>query len=315
MEPSALSGESLLSRIRFRHVSCFVAIAQERNLRRAAERLHLSQPAVSKTLGELEALAGMQLVERGRQGARLTAAGEQFLRHAVSVTQALEAATAALTGAGEASAPVVHVGALPTVASSQLPQAIARLHAQRPHAGVRLRTGTNVELLAALKAGELDFIVGRMAEPDAMQGLSFELLYAEPLALVVRPGHPLLAQPGASASLQAVLDYPLVIAMSGTVPRHHTDALFQTHGLRLPPGVTETLSVSVARLLACRSDAVWITPERAARDDLAHGGLVRLDIPTSATKEPVGLLRRSASEMSELAGAFMELLGELAQEP
>jgi hypothetical protein len=43
--------------------------------------------------------------------------------------------------------------------------------------------------------------------------------------------------------------------------------------------------------------------------------LVRLDIPTSATKEPVGLLRRSASEMSELAGAFMELLGELAQEP
>ncbi len=315
MENPAASGEARLSRIRFRHLSCFVAIAQERNLRRAAERLHLSQPAISKTLGELEALAGVRLVERGRQGARLTSAGEQFLRHAVGVTQALEAATAALAGTGESSTPMVQVGALPTVASGLLPQAIARLHAERPHAGVRLRTGTNVELLAALKAGELDFVVGRMSEPDMMQGLSFELLYAEPLALVVRPGHPLLSQRGAAASLQAVLDYPLVIATAGTVPRHHTEALFQTHGLRLPPGTTETLSVSVSRLLACRSDAVWITPERTARDDLEHGWLARLDIPTSGTKEPVGLLLRSAAESTALARAFMETLAELARMP
>ncbi|ANJ72499.1 pca operon transcription factor PcaQ [Ralstonia insidiosa] len=311
MDRPALPGD-LPSRIRFRHLSCFVAIAQERNLRRAAERLHLSQPAVSKTLGELEALAGVQLVERGRQGARLTAAGEQFLRHAVGVTQALESATAALMGSGEASAPVVHVGALPTVASGLLPQAIAALHAQRPHAGVRLRTGTNAELLAALKAGELDFVVGRMAEPTMMQGLSFELLYAEALALVVRPQHPLALSANGVTSLQAVLDYPLVIATPGTVPRHHTDALFQTHGLRLPAGVTETLSVSVARLLARRSDAIWITPERAAQDDLSQGWLTRLNLPTPGTGEPVGLLRRSAATPTELADAFMETLRALA---
>ncbi|WP_455275316.1 pca operon transcription factor PcaQ [Ralstonia thomasii] len=307
MENSLLPSD-LPSRIRFRHLSCFVAIAQERNLRRAAERLHLSQPAVSKTLGELEALAGVQLVERGRQGARLTAAGEQFLRHAVVVTQALESATAALMGSGETSTPVVHVGALPTVASGLLPQAIAELHAQRPHAGVRLRTGTNAELLAALKAGELDFVVGRMAEPTMMHGLSFELLYAEALALVVRPQHPLALSASGAVSMQGVLDYPLVIAAPDTVPRHHTEALFQTHGLRLPAGVTETLSVSVARLLARRSDAVWITPERAALDDLSQGWLTRLNLPTPGTAEPVGLLRRSAATPSELAGAFMDTL-------
>ncbi|MEF9388330.1 pca operon transcription factor PcaQ [Ralstonia solanacearum species complex bacterium KE056] len=313
MENPAAPGEALQSRIRFRHLSCFVAIAQERNLRRAAERLHLSQPAVSKTLGELEALSGAQLVERGRHGARLTAAGEHFLRYAVGATQALDAAATALGGTGEPAPPILEIGALPTVASGLLPEAIARLHALRPHAGVRLRTGTNADLLAALKAGELDLVVGRMAEPAMMQGLSFELLYAEPLALVVRPGHPLMAEPGASASLPAVLDYPLVISPPGTVPRHHTEALFQTHGLRLPPGVTETLSVSVARLLACRSDAVWITPERAARDDMEHGWLVRLDLPTSATKEPVGLLRRSADTPDELAAALMAVLASQVQ--
>lgn len=130
MEYPAASGEALLSRIRFRHLSCFVAIAQERNLRRAAERLHLSQPAVSKTLGELEALSGARLVERGRHGARLTAAGERFLRYAVSATQALDAAAAALGGTGEPAPSVVEIGALPTVASGLL-------HALRPHACAR----------------------------------------------------------------------------------------------------------------------------------------------------------------------------------
>ena len=60
-----------LSRIRLRHLSCFVAVAQERTLARAAARLHLSQPAVSKTLAELEDLAGRRLVERSRAGTQL----------------------------------------------------------------------------------------------------------------------------------------------------------------------------------------------------------------------------------------------------
>src|SRR6266700_71194 len=66
-----------LSRIRLRHLTCFVVVAQERTLARAAGRLHLSQPAVSKTLAELEDLAGRRLVDRGRAGAQLTQAGEQ----------------------------------------------------------------------------------------------------------------------------------------------------------------------------------------------------------------------------------------------
>src|SRR5438132_13892644 len=69
------------SRIRLRHLTCFVVVAQERTLARAAARLHLSQPAVSKTLAELEDLAGRRLVERGRAGTALTPAGEQFLKY------------------------------------------------------------------------------------------------------------------------------------------------------------------------------------------------------------------------------------------
>src|SRR5689334_18198713 len=187
----ALPVNATSSRIRLRHLTCFVAVAQERTLARAAGRLHLSQPAVSKTLAELEDLAGRRLVERGRAGTQLTPAGEEFLRYAVDVTQALESAAAVLSGAAVPIAPTLRVGALPTVAGGLLVEALARLRERRPHAGVSVRLGDNPELLAWLKSGEIDVAVGRMAEPAMMQGVSFELRYAESLAVVTRPQHPL----------------------------------------------------------------------------------------------------------------------------
>ncbi len=166
-----------------------MVVAQERTLARAAERLHLSQPAVSKTLTELERLAGHQLLERGRGGTQLTQAGERFLRYAVDVTRALDSAAAALTADEEPRYPTVAVSALPTAAGGLLARAIIALRERRPHAGVRVRTGHNPELIAALRAGEVDFALGRIAEPAMMTGVSFELLYAESLAVVTRPQH------------------------------------------------------------------------------------------------------------------------------
>jgi len=295
--------------LRLRHLTCFVVVAQERTLARAAQRLHLSQPAVSKTLAELEALAGRRLVERGRAGARLTQAGEQFLRYAVDVTQAMESAAGALTRSGTPPAPAAAVGALPTVACGPLAQAIARLLRRRPHAGISVRTASNPELLAALRAGEVDFAVGRMAEPAMMQGVSFELLYAESLAVVARPRHPLA---GKTLSPLALLDYPLVIPGAGTAPRHNAEAFFQAHGVALPPGCTQTQSVSAARALTLLSDAVWITPRHAVQLDIDSGWLCGLGVPVPAGAEPVGLLRRNEAIRSDLAEQLMDILRELS---
>jgi DNA-binding transcriptional LysR family regulator len=295
--------------LRLRHLTCFVVVAQERTLAHAAQRLHLSQPAVSKTLAELEALAGRRLVERGRAGAQLTQAGEQFLRYAVDVTQAMESAAGALTRSGTPPAPAAAVGALPTVACGPLAQAIARLRLRRPHAGISVRTASNPELLAALRAGEVDFAVGRMAEPAMMQGVSFELLYAESLAIVTRPRHPLA---GKSLSPLALLDYPLVIPGAGTAPRHNAEAFFQAHGIALPPGCTQTQSVSAARALTLLSDAVWITPQHAVQFDIDSGWLCGLSVPVPGGAEPVGLLRRSEANRSDLAEQLMDILRELS---
>jgi DNA-binding transcriptional LysR family regulator len=309
---AASAASVALSRIRLRHLSCFVVVAQERTLARAADRLHLSQPAVSKTLSELERLAGRQLVERGRAGTRLTTAGEQFLRYAVDVTRALESAATALTAAEPRRFPTAQVAALPTVAGGLLAEAIARLQQRRPHAGVSVRTGTNAELLAALRAGEVDFAVGRMAEPAMMAGVSFELLYAESLAVVSRPRHPLAAQADRSLSLLATLEYPLVIPSVGTAPRHDVEGFFAAHGIALPPGRTETQSVSVARALTLLSDAVWITPQHPVQLDIDRGWLSRLNVPVPGNAEPVGLLSRSGVTPTELAAHLMDIVRDLA---
>ena len=299
--------------IQLRHLRCFVVVAQERTLARAAERLHQSQPAVSKTLAELEGLAGRRLVDRGRMGAQLTPAGEQFLRYAVDVTQALESAADALTRTGSPAVPTAQVGALPTVAGGPLAQAIAGLHQRRPHAGIAVRTASNPELLAALKSGEIDFAVGRMAEPAMMQGVSFELLYAESLTIVTRPRHPLLAAGGRSVSPLDLLGYPLVIPGTGTAPRHSAEAFFEAHGITLPPGRAETQSVSVARALTLLSDAVWITPQHAVQLDIDSGWLCQLNVPVPGSAEPVGLLSRSGANLTELAEQLMDTLRELSR--
>jgi DNA-binding transcriptional LysR family regulator len=300
-----------LSRIRLRHLTCFVVVAQERTLARAAARLHLSQPAVSKTLAELEDLAGRRLVERGRAGTQLTPAGEQFLRYAVEVTQALESAAAVLTGAAVPIAPAVRVAALPTVASGLLVHALARLRERRPHAKVSVRTGDNPELLAWLRSGEVDVVVGRMAEPAMMQGVSFELLYNESLAVVTRPQHPLAVAGDKPVPPIALLDYPLVVPGAGTTPRHDVEGFFAAHGAVLPPGRTETNSVSLARALTLLSDAVWITPQHPVQLDLDRRWLRRLNVPVPGNAEPVGILSRSGTPPSELAAQLMDNLREL----
>jgi DNA-binding transcriptional LysR family regulator len=300
------------ARIGLRHLSCFVVVAQERTLARAAQRLHLSQPAVSKTLAELERFAGRRLVERGRAGATLTQAGEQFLRHAVDATRAMDSAAAALTQAETPRFPTAEVGALPTVAVGLLAQAITRLNRYRPHAGVRVRTGANPELLAALKAGEVDFAVGRMAEPAMMSGVSFELLYTESLAVVTRAKHPLATAEARAVAPLELLDYPLVIPGIGTAPRHDVEGFFETHGIPLPPGRTETQSVSVARALTLLSDAVWITSRHAVQFDIDMGWLRRLNVPVPGSAEPVGLLCRSATIPTPLAAHLMNTLRGLS---
>lgn len=236
-------------RIRLRHLHTFVAVAQQGTLGRAAETLNLSQPALSKTLNELEQLTGTRLFDRGRLGAQLTLVGEQFLTHAVKVLDALNTAGQALNRKEEPASDIVRVGALPTAALGILPAAIGQFHRQQKHATLQVATMNNTMLLAGLKSGELDLGIGRMSDPELMSGLNYELLFPESLKLVVRPNHPLLQD---TVTLSRVMEWPVVVSPKEPFRVRMRKRCCKCRAARCLPGV---LKRSRRR---CRASLRWI---------------------------------------------------------
>ncbi|WP_154914471.1 LysR substrate-binding domain-containing protein [Klebsiella michiganensis] len=276
-------------RIRLRHLHTFVAVAQQGTLGRAAETLNLSQPALSKTLNELEQLTGTRLFERGRLGAQLTLVGEQFLTHAVKVLDALNTAGQALNRKEGLNSDIVRIGALPTAALGILPSVIGQFHQQQKDITLQVATMNNTMLLAGLKSGEIDIGIGRMSDPELMSGLNYELLFLESLKLVVRPGHPLLQE---TVTLSRVMEWPVVVSPKGTLPRQNAETLLQSQGCKIPSGCIETLSASLSRQLTVDYDYVWLVPSGAVKDDLRRGLLAALPVPTQGAGEPIGILTR-----------------------
>lgn len=289
-------------RIRLRHLHTFVAVAQQGTLGRAAETLNLSQPALSKTLNELEQLTGARLFERGRMGAQLTLMGEQFLTHAVKVLDAVNTAGQALTRKEGVNNDVVRIGALPTAALGVLPAVIGQFHQQQKDVTLQVATMNNTMLLAGLKSGDIDLGIGRMSDPELMTGLNYELLFLESLKLVVRPDHPLLQE---NITLSRVLEWPVVVSPKGTVPRQNAETLLQSQGCKMPPGCIETLSASLSRQLTVDFNYIWFVPSGAVKDDLRRGTLTALPIATQGQGEPIGILTRVDATLSSGAQTLL----------
>lgn len=297
-------------RVKFRHLQCFLAVAQFGSVQKAAHSLSITQPAVSKTIAELESILGVRLLERGRQGARPTREGQLFMPHASACVLALRQGVGLLAREGGGAAATLEIGMLPTVAASLAPAVLKTLAAEWPRAVVRITTVANAELLERLKAGAIECAIGRLSEPERMVGLSFEHLYNEPLVAVVRAGHPLAASASPAAQLAR---YSVVLPPYGTMIRQAAEQLLSACGAPPLESFVEVLSVSVARALALENDAVWFVPRYAAEFDLAAGTLTRLALPVDGADEPVGLILRTDVQPSPVARALIDAVRAIAR--
>ncbi|HGL4261441.1 pca operon transcription factor PcaQ [Burkholderia dolosa] len=297
-------------RVKFRHLQCFLAVAQLGGVQRAAESLSITQPAVSKTIAELEAILGVKLFERGRHGAQPTREAQLFMPHANACVLALRQGVGLLAREGGAAAATLEIGMLPTVAASLAPALMKALAARWPRVVVRIATAANAELLERLKAGAIECAIGRLSEPERMVGLAFEQLYNEPLVAVVRAGHPLLSSAAPAAELAR---YPVVLPPYGTLIRQSAEQLLGACGAPPLDAFIEVLSVSVARALALENDAVWFVPLYAAEYDLSGGALARLPLPSAGTDEPVGLILRTDAQPSPVARTLIDAVRDIAR--
>ena len=275
-------------RVRLRHLQTFIEIVRQGSLKRAAEELCLTQPAISRTIAELEEIAGARLLIRSRRGVALTARGEFFHGHALN---ALTALAHALAGSEEeAEGPVLRVGALPSVAARLMPEVVADLEASAPHLRLVIQDGAHGHLTALLRSGDLDGVIGRLGASETMQGLSFTQLYLEDVAIVVRPGHPILSDP----DLRRIGAYPVIYPTEAAAIRPLVERLLITRGVMRPARRIETVSGAFGRVHTPQSDAVWFISAGVVAREVAEGRLVRLPIDTELTKGPVGLMTRAS---------------------
>lgn len=301
--------------LRLRHVRTFLEIARTESVSRAAEHLNITQPAVSRSLRELEEMLGTPLFDRVGRGLSLNQAGRVFQSHAAASMLELMRGRDRLAKEGVARARL-SVGALPTASTGLLPRAALRFHEQAPHVRLHILTGPNWLLFNQLRDGALDLVVGRMPEGEAAGGVTFQQLYIEDVVLVCRPGHAIL---GKARPNEALAQSPLVLPPKGAVISATVERYLASIGLPEMRGVFETVSLPVGRRIVQSSDMLWFISRGVVADELAHGTLVAVDLASPLLSGPVGIsVSRSAPlsvERSLLAECLRLSVAETGENP
>ena len=220
-----------------RHLRYFVATAEEENVSRAALKLHVSQPGLSRQIRDLEEEIGFQLFERSAKSLRLTDAGRTFLSEARAVLQRVDDAVKNARAVAKGAQAEIHVGYAPSLTVQILPQALRKFQAQFPKVRVALHDFSTGEMLAGLYENKLQIALMVPLDGKALRGLESKELVRYPMCVAVAPGHRLAKLK--TVKFSQVVDEPLIAYSRADYPEYHVmlDKLFAPVGRK--PRVAE----------------------------------------------------------------------------
>ncbi|MBB3257435.1 LysR family transcriptional regulator of gallate degradation [Paraburkholderia bannensis] len=289
-----------------RRLQLFVALARHRHMPSTASAFGISQPAVSSAMRVLESGSGITLFHRSPRGVQLSEEGETFLLHvrrALNELRHVPDDIAALHGNIQGA---VTVGALPLGRTLILPAAIARLSAQHP--GVRVVTDESAYelLVAGLRAGDVDFVLGALRENDAASGLANERLMDEDMVVLARHGHPLAQKTG--LNMGDLRNAQWIVSRLHSPARGLFEAQFKRLKLKPPTPTVETADLAVIRGLLMGTDMIAALSAQQLHYEIAAGELVVLDVPLHNTRREIGLTMRADSAPSPGARALIDAI-------
>lgn len=302
--------DHLVRRLRLRHFELLVKLAEAGTMRAAADRLALSQPAISKMLVEIEDAFGTRLFERSRQGMRANAFGLAAMRHARVIFGELSRAADELDAMRSGASAVLRVGT-PSVTAT-VPAAIVDLHSRMPRASVQIREGRAHDLVQGLLDGELDCVFGAIT-PEALasgspQMLASEVVIDDHLCVLASIEH---AQARRRRSTWGDFQSARwVTPPPQTLVRQAYMAAFMNQGLEPPVPVIETLSsVTIGTVLRMDASLVGAVRYEHARDEIARGGVRQIPVSPEVALPPLCLFtRRGELEQPAVVREFARAL-------
>ncbi|HLV18270.1 MAG TPA: LysR family transcriptional regulator [Pseudomonas sp.] len=289
-----------------RHLRYFCVVAEELNFTCAAERLHMSQPPLSRQIKQLEQEVGADLFERGPRGLRLTPTGLFFQQHALQILEKVDATVEATRRMARSKRVLFGIGFVPSVFYGQLPLLVRDLR-QKDNVELSLAELTTVQQIQALKAGRIDMGFGRMRidDPEVEQ----EVLFDEPIMAAVPCGHPL---EGTTPTLAELARYPLILFPAKPRPSMADIMLgmFRRQGLKVEV-VQEANELQTALGLVASEIGISLVPEQVKR--VRRDGVSFVYLADKSLTSPVLCSRRRGEKPSPImqeANAILEVLVE-----
>jgi DNA-binding transcriptional LysR family regulator len=287
----------------------FLETARQENLSRAAEKLHLTQPALTARLQNLEAQLGSRLFVRGRRGMQLTDAGRAFLPYAERAVVALDDGASLLAELERGGTGELVLGAAPAISTYVLPGLLLRFNQGHPRVRLSVRTGHSEEILEMALRREIDLgLVRELRHPD----IESRSLYEDELVLVAIGGQ----EPGERASIGVaeLADLRLILFDRTSSYYELTNAFFRAAGV-VPNGVMELDNIDAAKQMVGQGLGIALLPYTSVAAELADGRLRAIDIKDAEPirRRIVAIRRRDLGEVSGPTAAFLEVLATVGE--
>lgn len=284
----------------------FVSAVEHGNLGKAARALNITQPALSRSIRNLENAVGAPLLERTARGVAPTMFGETLMAHSRAILN--EAARAlddvrALKGVSQGH---VAVGITENFASHVAPEAVSALVKERPGVSVSIAGGFYDELVARLRRGELDFLFALFPTTPKEPDLVFDELLISHSRVFAGADHPLAKK--ARVALAELVEHPWVVVDHQPAMTKFFRSFFEDKGLSIPTQTVRTDSVTFLKSVLAATGYLTVMPEHLMRDELANGKIVRIDCESLVVTSRCGVVTRRRGAKSPAAVALMKSL-------
>lgn len=297
----------LLYRLKFRQLRLLVAVDEQRNILKASEQLNIAQPAATKSIRELEDILGVSLFDRSSRGVTPTPYGEVVINHAKLILSQVRQISEEVTSIAQGVTGHINIGTLLAASPTLIPKSVLKLKKERPNITVTIIEGTNDKLMPALRTGDIDIVVGRLPEFREREGISQEVIYDEPIAIVARKNHPLLSEN--KLGFAKLKNFDWILPPTSTSLRRQIESEFRNEGLEPPKENIESISILTNFNLLRETEMLAAMPLHVAEhnDDLAV-----LPISFKGATSDVGVSYRSNYTLSTAVSYFIETLKNVA---